>query len=146
MKRLTAVGVALVVMSAAACGSGDATPFPIPSGTVVTETFTGTVPLPINGALQADIHNSMVTVGGSLNVTLTAAGPPPTITMLLAVGNPSSTGTCSSAGARRRSPPFPRISGTVDAGACCRRPVSATRYSRSRTGDGGAVATPLITP
>jgi len=122
MKRLTAVGVALVVMAAAACGSSDATPFPIPSGTVVTETFTGTVPLPINGALQADIHNFTVTVGGSLNVTLTAAGPPPTITMLLAVGNPSSTGTCSilqGASAQVTAGTTAQLSGTVDAGTYC---------------------------
>ena len=120
MKRLTAAGVALVLMTA--CGGGDATPFPIPSGTVVTETFTGTVPLPINGALQADIHNFTITVGGSLNVTLTAAGPPPTITMLLAIGNPSSTGTCSilqGASTQTSAGTTAQLSGTADAGTYC---------------------------
>jgi hypothetical protein len=121
MKRLTAVGAALMLMTAA-CGGGDATPIVTPSGTVVTDTFSGSVPLPIAGVLQADIHNFTVTVAGSLNVTLTAAGPPPTITMLLAIGTPSSTGNCSilpSGSTQVAAGTTAQLSGTVEAGTYC---------------------------
>jgi hypothetical protein len=124
MKRLTAAGLALVlVAAAAACGGADTSPSNLtPSGTVVTETFNGTVPLPVAGVLQADIFNFTVKVAGSLNITLTAAGPPPTITMGLALGNPSSTGTCSilSGGSTTTAAgSTAQLSGTVEAGTYC---------------------------
>jgi hypothetical protein len=123
MKCLTAVGLGLLLVAAAACGgsSSDGT-IVTPSGTVVTDTFTGTVALPVNGAFQADIHNFTVAVGGTVSVTLVSAGPPPTITMGLAIGNPSSTGSCSilSGGSTTTSAgTTAQLSGTLAAGGYC---------------------------
>jgi hypothetical protein len=92
-----AVALAASTALAAACGgSSDATTVTAPTGTVVTETFTGTLNPPVNGVLQANIHTfTVTTAGGSINVTLVSAGPPSTIQVGLGLGNPSSTGTCS---------------------------------------------------
>ena len=124
MKRFAALGLALVTMAAAgACGGADSSSDIVaPSGTVVTDTFTGTVPLPVNGVPQADVHNFTVTVAGNISITLVSAGPPPTITMGLAVGNPSSTGTCSllSGGTTATSAgTTAQLSGSAAAGAYC---------------------------
>jgi hypothetical protein len=123
MKRLTAVGLALVLVAAAACGGGDSSgTIAGPTGTVVTDTFTGTVALPVAGVFQADIHPFTVAVAGTVSVTLVSAGPPPTITMGLAIGNPSSTGGCSilSGGSTTTSASATaQLSGTLAAGAYC---------------------------
>ena len=93
MNRFTALLLALVLMAtAAACGGSD-TPSTIvaPTGTLVTDTFTGTV-----AVMQTNVHNFTITVGGNVSVTLVSAGPPPTITMGLGIGSPGATaGTCS---------------------------------------------------
>jgi hypothetical protein len=86
-----AVALAASAALAAACGgSSNPTTVTAPTGTVVTDTFTGTVQ-----PGGASINNFNVTVGGTVSVTLVSAGPPPTITMGLGVGNPGATGTCS---------------------------------------------------
>lgn len=97
MTRSTALALALVLAAGAAasataaCGGGNATPVTAPTGTLVTDTFSGTVQ-PGN----LDSHNFTITTGGNnVNITLVSAGPPATITMGLGVGTPSSTGTCS---------------------------------------------------
>ena len=92
-----AVALAASAALAAACGgSSDPTVVTAPTGTVVTETFMGTLNPPVNGAFQANVHTfAVTTAGGSINVTLTAAGPPSTIQLGLGLGNPSATGTCS---------------------------------------------------
>jgi hypothetical protein len=101
MTRLTQFTVALALAGTAAACSGSSSDTssvlaPTATGTVSTETFTGSVLPPVAGVAQVDVHNFTITVGGgSLNVTLVSAGPPSTITMGLGVGNPSSTGTCS---------------------------------------------------
>jgi hypothetical protein len=75
---------------AAACGgSSNPTTVTAPTGTVVTQTFTGTIQ---PGGASNDPFT--VTVAGTVSITLVSAGPPATITMGLGVGNPSSTGTC----------------------------------------------------
>ena len=90
--------VALIVVTAiaAACGGSTMAPAVVaaPTGTVTTETFTGTVNPPVGGVLQHDSHNFTVAVDGSVTVTLTSAGPPPTIKMGLSVGTPASDGSC----------------------------------------------------
>ena len=53
-----------------------------PSGTPTTDKFTGTVPV---GGSDVKTFNILL-ANGQLNVILTAAGPPPTIQMGLAVG------------------------------------------------------------
>jgi hypothetical protein len=107
-----------------ACQSSDSTsnliPMPV-TGTPVTETFSGTVPV---GVGQADVHNFNVMISGTVSVILTAAGPPPTIFMGVGIGNPSSTGssTCvllSGGSVSAQAGPTAILSGTVVAGSYC---------------------------
>ncbi len=82
---------AAIAVSAAACGgSNSSTSVTSPSGTVVTETFTGVVP--VGGT---SINNFNVTTPGTLTVTLVSTSPQTTLTMGLGVGNPGAGGICS---------------------------------------------------
>jgi hypothetical protein len=92
-----ALALAASAAFAAACGgSSDPTTVTAPTGTVVTETFMGTLNPPVGGVFQTNVHPfTVTTAGGSINVTLVSAGPPSTIQLGLALGNPSATGTCS---------------------------------------------------
>ncbi len=84
----------LIVMVAAAlgvaCGGSSTSPgVTTPSGPLVIENF--------NGVVQPggqNIHTFTVATPGSVAVTMTAAGPPPTITMGLGIGNPDGSGNC----------------------------------------------------
>ena len=106
----------LAVLAAACSGSSNSNSTTGPSPTVVTDTFTGTVS--VGGT---DFHPFTIGVAGGVNVTMTAAGPPPTIFMGLGVGTPSgstcvlltngSTVTPASATAQ--------LSGTLAAGSYC---------------------------
>jgi hypothetical protein len=94
MRRLThvtvAASLAVVAAAVAACGgSSNTSNVTSPSATVTTETFTGTVQ---PGA--TNVHTFMVTTPGQVTVTMTAAGPPSTITMGLGLGNPDASGNC----------------------------------------------------
>ena len=117
MKRLA---IFLVAASAVACGGSSTSPSVVsPAATVTTETFTGTVQ--IGGT---NVHTFTIASPGALSVTMTAAGPPPTITMGLGVGNPSATGTCIflSGGTTQAiaSATTPQLTGTIAAsGAYC---------------------------
>ena len=114
------VGMAL---AAAGCTNGgtslpaSATPAPAATPVATTETFNGTVAVGGN-----DVHPFTVTTSNlNLAVTLTAAGPPSTITMGLGVGSYSG-GTCSllSSGATSTSAgTTAQLSGTITAGAYC---------------------------
>lgn len=128
MTRSTTLGLVLVTTVAlgtvTACGgsSSNTSALPAPSGTVVTDTFTGTVPLPVAGVLQVDVHNFTVAVAGSISITLTAAGPPATITMGLGVGNPAADGSCSFlSGGTTQTPAgsTAQLSGSLAAGTYC---------------------------
>jgi hypothetical protein len=85
-----ALGLALTCV---ACSGGSSssglTPMVI-TPPASTETFTGTVPVGGNA-----VHPFTLTAGGEIRVTLTAAGPPPTIQMGLGIGSPSVTAACS---------------------------------------------------
>jgi hypothetical protein len=90
--RYIIVGATLTLAAtgAAACGGSSSTSnIAAPTGTVVTETFTGTVQ-----QSATNVHSFMVTTPGSISITLTSAGPPPTITMGLGIGNPDASGNC----------------------------------------------------
>ena len=107
--------VALVLMAAmaAACGGSSASPSAVAiSTTVTTENFGGTLQV---GAQK--VHTFMVTSPGAISVTMTAAGPPATITMGLGLGNPDSAGNCiflSGATAQAiASTTTPQLSGTL---------------------------------
>jgi hypothetical protein len=120
MTRSTTLGLALALVAAtAACGgaSGDSSSITTPTGTLVTDTFTGTVPI---GGL--DFHNFTVTTGGTVNATLVAAAPPSTITMGFAIGTPGTTGVCSLlSGAQVTTPPgtTAQLTGSLAAGTYC---------------------------
>lgn len=78
MTRFFPVALALV-LAAAACGRS--TSPATPAATAKTDTFNGTVAV---GGL--DFHPFTVATAGQVNVTLTSAGPPSTITMGIGVG------------------------------------------------------------
>jgi hypothetical protein len=128
MTRSTTLGLVLALAGAlgtsTACGGSSSNTSSVlaPTGTVVTDTFMGTVPLPVAGVLQADVHNFTVAVAGSISVTLTAAGPPPTITMGLGIGNPAADGSCSFlSGGTTQTPAgsTAQLTGTLAAGTYC---------------------------
>jgi hypothetical protein len=119
--RYTTVAASLVVASAvAACGgSSNNSSIAAPSATLTTETFTGVVQ---PGASK--VHTFTVTSPGQVSVTMTAAGPPPTIQMGLGIGNPDANGNCIflSGGTTQAvaSTTTPQLSGTLTAsGAYC---------------------------
>jgi hypothetical protein len=124
MTRSTAFGLALaaagaLLMTTGCSGSSDSssTSVTAPSGTLVTDTFTGTVQ---PGGV--DWKPFTITTGGTINVTLLAAGPPATITMGLGVGTPSSTGTCallSGASTTAVASSSAQLNGSLAAGSYC---------------------------
>jgi hypothetical protein len=61
---------------------------PTPTVPLTTETFSGTVPV-----ASSDFHSFTVAQKGEVDITLTSAGPPSTIIMVLAVGTVSNS-TC----------------------------------------------------
>jgi len=77
-----AAALALALVSAAACGGSSVTA-PTPT---ITDTITGTVTL--NGA---DVHNFTVVKTGDVTITVTALAPTSTISMGIALGQPSGT-------------------------------------------------------
>ena len=105
----------LIMVTGVAC---DKTPETTtqPSVPVITDTFSGTVAI---GGSSA--HNFTVTQPGKVEVTLTTAGPPPTIFMGLGVGVPipSACTLLSGASANVQAGPAAQLSGTVSAGAFC---------------------------
>jgi predicted small lipoprotein YifL len=109
-----ALAVALVPLTA--CGSSTPLVVPTAAPTLTTETFNGTV-----DPLGVSINAFTVAVNGEVDVTLTAAGPPPTIQMIVAVGVPSGTScailtngaTLTAAGTT------PQLTGTLPPGSYC---------------------------
>ena len=92
MTRSTAFGLVLAAAGAlgmaAGCGGASTSNSVVaPTGTLLTDTLSGTVQ---PGGV--DFQPFTVTTGGTVNVTLLTAGPPPTITTGLALGTPSGTG------------------------------------------------------
>ncbi len=119
MKTTRRFAVALVfALSAAACDTADPTTSSTAPTTAVppiVETFTGTVAA---GSRDVKSFNILLT-GGTVTLTLTAAGPPATITMALGVGNfDGSTCTLIQSVAAQAST-NPQLSGTANAGAYC---------------------------
>jgi len=105
------------VLAGAACSDSNSTPdFVQPTPTLVTESFNGSVA--VGGT---DFHNFTVTTAGAVNVTLTAAGPPPTIFMGLGVGTPSASTCALLTGGYVTTPAgaTAQLSGTIAAGSYC---------------------------
>jgi hypothetical protein len=109
------------VLTAAACdNSGPSTSTSnsttSPSATLRTETFTGTVAVG-----SSDFQSFTAAQAGEVDVTLTAAGPPPTIFMGLGVGTPSGS-TCAlftGASVNTQAGALAQLAGTVNAGPYC---------------------------
>ena len=104
-----------LMLTVAACGGGSSST-PAPSGTVTTETFSGTVA--VGGR---DFHSFTTKQTGEVDVTLTAAGPPPTISMGLGVGTVNGS-TCSllpGASINTQAGTAVQLAGTVSAGTLC---------------------------
>jgi hypothetical protein len=112
---------ALALLTLTACGTtGDTSTATPTTPTVVgatTETFNGTV-----NVGSSDVKPFTVTAsGGQLLVTLTAAGPPPTIIMGLGVGTYANS-TCtllSNGSVSTAAGASPQLSGAVNAGSYC---------------------------
>jgi len=120
-QTIVAAGLATTIAAAVACGGGSSTSNVVaPTGTVVTDVFPGVVQ---PGTFK--VHTFTVTTPGQVTVTMTAAGPPPTIAMGLGIGNPDASGNCIflSGGVNNNSvasTTTPQLSGTVTAsGAYC---------------------------
>ena len=111
------IALAASAFAAGCGGSSNPSTVTAPTGTVTTDTFNGTVQ-----PGGSSINPFTVTVGGTVSVTLVAAGPPSTITMGLGIGNPSSAGTCSflSGGTTvTQAGTTAQLSGTLAAGSYC---------------------------
>ena len=116
--RMFAMFAALILsVMVSACSFGGSSSVIGPTSSPTSEIFAGTVDV-----AGTDSHNfNVVESGGQVNVTLTAAGPPATIFMGLALGNPSGT-TCvllSGAQTLAQAATTSQLSGTVNAGTYC---------------------------
>jgi hypothetical protein len=107
-----------LLLTAAACNNGSSSPAltATPTPTVITETFNGTVHIG-----SSDFNPFTVTQAGTVNITLTVAGPPPTIFMGLGVGTPSGSTCALISGGTTITPAgtAAQLSGTIAAGAYC---------------------------
>src|SRR5438552_173224 len=114
----TVVGLVALLCAVSACGGGDSgsTSVLTTPTTLVTESFTGSVAV---GA--TDFHTFSVSSGGAINVTLTAAGPPPTIYMGIGVGTPSASACALLTNGSVVAPAgiTAQLSGTISAGTYC---------------------------
>jgi hypothetical protein len=109
-----------VAVAAAGCDTADPTTTTTAPSTIVqptVENFTGTVAVGGSDFKPFPVLLS----GGTLTVTLTAAGPPSSITMVLGVGtvNGSSCVLLSGGSLVTQAATTPQLSGQVNAGAYC---------------------------
>jgi hypothetical protein len=118
---LAVLSAVLAAAGAVACNSNSTSTLPAVAATPVytTDTFNGTV-----NVLGFDVQPFTVAISGNITVTLTAAGPPSTVTMGVFVGSPATAGstTClalSGATASGPASPTPLLSGQLVAGPYC---------------------------
>jgi hypothetical protein len=107
----------LVLIFAAACSGNDtAATTPTPTVTRTTDTFSGTAP--VGGSA---FNTFTVAQAGQVDVTLTAAAPPATITMGIGLGAPGDSRCVLFAGAVANTPAgvAPQLSGTVSPATLC---------------------------
>ena len=110
-----------IALAAAGCSGGNSSSSTVaptgPTATLVNETFSGTV-----GVSGNDFNPFTVTLGNtSLTVTLTAAGPPPTIFMGLGIGayNASTCTLLTNGSVSTQAGSAAQLAGTISAGAYC---------------------------
>jgi hypothetical protein len=108
-----AAAVLALIFGASACGSNSSSTSP---SNTTTETFSGTVA--IHGS---DTHNFTVNTAGEVDVTLTAAGPPSTIVMGVAIGTPSGSSCAAISGGSDAASAgtSPQVTGIVTPGVLC---------------------------
>lgn len=113
---LATVAMGLAVASIGCGGGGGSSSLTGPTPTAVQELFQGTVQ-----AGGKAFHPFKVTTPGTLNVTLTQAGPPTTIFMGLAVGSPSGEDCVPQTGAtvQTQAGSSPQLFGGAGAGDYC---------------------------
>jgi hypothetical protein len=116
MRTIVPVALVLALMGTGCDNSGSDTA-PTPAAPQTTDMFSGSVD---PGGLA--YHPFTVTRQGEVDITLTTAGPPPTITMGLGVGIPSGT-TCqlsiSGGSVQAQAGTMPQLVGTAAAGDLC---------------------------
>ncbi len=116
--RSVALGFAVAAaLGAAACNKDSTTgTVSAPTATRTTDTFSGTVQ--VGGAV---FHSFPVSKTGTTDVTLTAASPPPTVVMGLAIGTPGDAGCTPLAGASANvvAGSTPQLTGVTTAGTLC---------------------------
>jgi hypothetical protein len=129
-RMIRGFAVAVAVMSLITCGGGSSDTAPTSSGSIVTDTLTGTVPPPINGVLQVGVSFFNVgQSGGTVTIVLTSAIEKfpdgtflTTVPMGLTAGTPSGSGCTISATnppAIVSAGPNSGIAASLTAGAYC---------------------------
>ena len=117
MRKVFAATLALAFLGTACDNSGGATAPTTVAPPLTTETFTGTVE-----PMSFVFHTFTVAQFGEIDITLTAAGPPPTIFMGLGIGTPTGT-TCAltfqNGTVNVQAGTTPHIVGTAAAGPFC---------------------------
>jgi len=117
MRRGLVALIGASALAAAACHN-DSTSGTVsaPAVTRTTDTFSGTVQIG-----SAVFHSFPVSRTGATDVTLTAASPPPTVVMGLALGTPGDAGCTPLAGASGNvvAGSTPQITGLTTAGTLC---------------------------
>lgn len=109
---------AALALAAAACTKDNTTAATTTTTSArTTDTFTGTVR--VNGS---DAHSFPLSQSGLVEVTLTAAAPPSTIAIEVAIGAPNEASTCvpfAGASANVQAGSAVQLSGVVSAGTIC---------------------------
>lgn len=118
-RRSASLGLVAAVAFASACG-GSSTTSPTTPGSVTpptTEVFTGV--LPVGGSA---FHPFTIALSnGQVSATLTAAGPPSTVSLGLGVGTPNGSACSLFSGSSviAQASTTAHITGTADAGSYC---------------------------
>ncbi|MGC4085541.1 MAG: hypothetical protein QM736_26310 [Vicinamibacterales bacterium] len=133
LPRLSHAAILGLALGAAACSGSTTSPTTTSTttstATLVNEVVTGTVPVPVNGVLQASSSPFTIAAsGGAIAVTLTSAVETmpdgtllPTVTMGLGIGAWSN-GTCtllSGGFTTAQASATAQLSGTINSGAYC---------------------------
>jgi hypothetical protein len=115
MKRVVPFSL-VIALAIAACSNDSSTALTTSASPLTTETFSGTVNIG-----SSDFHNFTTAQSGTVNVTLNAAAPPPTIFMGVGIGTPSSSSCALLSGGTTdtQAGTASQLSGTLNAGTYC---------------------------
>jgi len=121
VRLVLSASAAMAIAGCSSGGSGSGAGITIPTP-VIAENFAGTIDV-----AGSDFHTFNVTATGTLNVTLTAAGPPASIFMGVGIGSPTAaTATVApsctllaNASVAAPAGTTPQLSGTIAPGSYC---------------------------